>query len=145
MKYVLDTNIFNRILDNSFDLSSLPSDAIFVATKIQLEELEKTKVKDPIRGEELVATFQSIDPKMLPASFSWGIAGAGWGEGTWSDGKVASELHAALEAIKSRNNNWQDALIAEVAFESGYCLVTADKILAEVAKKYGVTVHYVAP
>lgn len=81
MKYVFDTTIFNRIVDNKFSLSSLPLDSIFVATNIQKEELKKTGIKDPIRCGELIAIFQSINLELLPASFSWDIAGAGWNEG----------------------------------------------------------------
>jgi predicted nucleic acid-binding protein len=52
-------------------------------------------------------------------------------------------MREALEAIKSKPNNWQDALIASVALKNGYSLVTADKDLANVAISFGINVHHV--
>jgi predicted nucleic acid-binding protein len=137
---MLDTNIFNRVLDGKFALSAL-SGSSFVATKVQLEELNHTS--DQVRRTMLLQKFKEIGPDIVPASFSFDIAGAGFGEGTWSKDDDAQKLHAALEALRSRFNNWHDALIAEAAFVHGCGLVTADEDLAAVAKTHGLTVYHV--
>lgn len=141
MKYVLDTTIFNRILDARFSLAVISDACGFVATKIQLSELKATKDQD--RRAQLLSTFSEVDLEIEHASFSLDIPGAGYDEGQWRDGDTAKELHSKLQAIKPKLNNWQDALIAEVAFLGGFGLATADKILAKVARQYGIKVHYV--
>lgn len=140
MRYMLDTNIFNRVLDGKFALSALPGSS-FAATKVQLEELKRTS--DQVRRTMLLQKFEEIGPDIIPSSFSLGIAGAGFNEGTWSNGDDAQKLHAALEALRSKFNNWHDALIAEAAFIHGCGLVTADGDLAAVAKTHGLTVCHV--
>ena len=82
MKYILDTNIFNRIQDGRFELSSLPNATGFVATLVQVRELEATR--DEKRRASLLATFREIAPELKPAAFSWDIPGAGWDEGEWN-------------------------------------------------------------
>ena len=138
---ILDTNIFNRILDNKFALSTFPNDSIFVATNIQLCELKNTP--NLARRDELVKTFQNIAPELASAAFSFDIPGAGWDEGSWSDSIHSTNIYADLQAKKIKNNNWQDALIAEVALNNNYILVTADDDLANVSESHGITVHRV--
>jgi hypothetical protein len=46
MGYVLDTNIFNKLLDGRLDHSMLPSDRPLLATRLQLQELNRTKDSD---------------------------------------------------------------------------------------------------
>lgn len=140
MKYVLDTNIFNRVLDGRFKLSTLPDACSFVATKIQVRELEAAS--EPRRAA-LLATFAEVAPDLAPAAFSLDIPGAGLDEGEWSSDERVTRLHGALEARKPKLNNWQDALIAGVALKNGYGLATADGNLARVAADFGIKVYHV--
>jgi predicted nucleic acid-binding protein len=142
MKYLLDTNIFNRVLDDKFSLSTLPAGSSFFATKVQLEELRKTP--DPIRRAALIKAFNDIAPELLSPAFAFDIAGAGLDEGSFRQDDRAAKLHADLEKIKSKFNNWHDALIAEVALLHGYILITTDRTLARVAERHGLSVHLVA-
>lgn len=141
MNYVLDTNIFNRVLDLKFLLSELPIGSSFVATQVQLEELRQTS--DPERRNALIDTFENIAPELVPPTFALDIAGAGLDQGSFRQSDSATKFHADLEAIKPKFNNWHDALIAEVAILYGCGLVTADRVLATVAKRYGISVHLV--
>jgi len=141
MKYVLDTNIFDRVLDSRFKVSALPDACSFVATKIQIREIGATP--EP-RRSMLLATFKDIAPDLSAAAFSFDIPGAGFNEGEWSSDERITKLREALEANKSKPNNWQDALIAGVALKNGYGLVTADKDFAEVSAAYGIKVYHVA-
>lgn len=52
-------------------------------------------------------------------------------------------MKADLDALKIKPNNLHDALVAEVALEYGYGLVTADKNLQIVAEQHGIKVYYV--
>jgi len=141
MKHVLDTNIFNRLVDGRFSLSLLPEGSAFVATKIQYEELKQTR--DLTRRIALIKTFESVAPELVPVLFALDVAGAGLGEGKLGHNGDAMRLRADLEATKPKFNNWHDALIAEVALTYKYTLITADKTLAEVAKLHGISVLYV--
>jgi predicted nucleic acid-binding protein len=142
MKFVLDTNVFNRVLDGRFTLSEIPDATGFVASQVQFCELGKTR--DPVRRAALLETFHHINAETQPAAFSFDIPGAGWDEGKWTDGQCASSLRSDLEALKPKFNNWHDALIAEVALTNGFGLVTGDRNLEIVATKHGVRVIYVA-
>lgn len=141
MNLMLDTNIFNHILDEIFELSLFPSGATLFATKVQYEELKNTS--NIIRRDKLLQTFIRIDPEIKPALFAWNIPGAGWSEGVWATGEESDfydELYNELEKLKSKPNNTQDAIIATIAYTKGYILVTEDGILSDVARKKGITV-----
>jgi len=142
VKIVLDTNIFNWLVDDRFDLSALPPGSSLVATLVQLRELEAT-TKPPGRREKLLVMFEAVAPDIEPAAFSWDVPGAGWGEGAWSSDARITEIREALDARKPKSNNMQDALIAGVALRDGYALATADTILADVAERFGIRVHSV--
>ncbi len=141
MKYMLDTTVFNRILDGRFSVAVLPDVTGFVATKVQLSELKATN--DPDRRAKLLSTFSDVAPDIEHASFSFDIPGAGFDEGCWRAEDHATKLRTELEAMKPKLNNWQDALIAEAALCGGYGLATAAKNLALVAARHGIEVHLV--
>lgn len=142
MKYVLDTNIFNQVLDGRIVLSEeFPPGSEFIATKVQLEELEKTR--DQARRSALRETFQNIDKELENPIFCWDIDGAGWDNANWGNSdseELITKLRNDLEAIKSKFNNWHDAVIAEVAWRSGHILATADQNLANIAARHGIKV-----
>ncbi|MEQ1534054.1 MAG: hypothetical protein HOO97_07225 [Sideroxydans sp.] len=43
MSYVVDTNIFNNLVDGVFRIEDLPSGGPFPATHVQIDELNNTK------------------------------------------------------------------------------------------------------
>lgn len=140
-KFVLDTCIFNWILDGRIGINDLPSGGMFYATPVQRAELCATA--DAARREFLLSTLEAITPSLLYAeSFMFGVEGAGFGQAKWSDGKTYPALKALLDAKGPKASNTQDALIAEVAFKSRMSLITADKILKEVAESFGIRVVF---
>jgi predicted nucleic acid-binding protein len=138
--YVVDTNIINRLVDGQLASANLPSDGNFIATHIQRDELEKTP--DEQRRAQLRAKFkEAIDREVLTEATVIGVSRIGLAK--ISDGKRYSSLRDALSSRnKAKSNNTQDALIAEVAIEHGWVLLTADRDLAEVAKKHGCKLKY---
>src|SRR2546423_13849036 len=64
MRYVVDTNIFNRLADGRISRDHLPKDAEFVATHVQLDEIHRTP--DGARRELLLSTFSLHQPKSDP-------------------------------------------------------------------------------
>jgi rRNA-processing protein FCF1 len=142
VKYVVDTNIFNHLLDGRLTPSALPCAGAFVATNVQLRELEGTK--DTVRRAALMSTFHHLAPELVHTeSFALNIPGSGFDESKWSDVQQATSLKLKLDALnKCKRNNWHDAIIAEVALVNGYGLVTNDGDLAKVAEQHGIAVIY---
>lgn len=138
MKYVLDTSVFNQLLDGLISLSDLPPNAEFVATHIQIDELKATKNQQ--RRTSLLAVFTSIAPEVVPTeSGVWDVSR--WGEFKWGDGVSYGQIKVALDVANNcKKNNIQDALIGEVAFKNGYGLITSDNDLHLVMTKFNVNV-----
>jgi predicted nucleic acid-binding protein len=136
-KYIFDTNIFNRLVDERFHLSELPSDAEFVATHIQIDELNNTK--DAERRARLFLKFAETAPTLLPTeSFTIGVSRINHAKISKED-SLAEQIRNDLDGRnRGKSNNIQDALIAEVAAVNSFTLVTADEDLAQVAKKHGI-------
>jgi len=73
---MLDTNVFNHVLDGSMAAAEFAGRAMFV-TGIQADELKATK--DPGRQKALLAVFDQIAPNpLLASSFAFDIEGAGF-------------------------------------------------------------------
>lgn len=132
--FVLDTNVFNRVLDNKLSIEQLPPGRFFI-THVQRDELDKTK--DVVRRHALQEVLEAVDPARIPtASAIPGIALPG--EATPSDGNLHSRLRGALDVLnKAKPNNVYDALIGEVGIVHGFTLITADRDLAKVVNEHG--------
>lgn len=108
MKYMVDTNIINWLVDGSLSTDDFPKDAAFVATHIQHDELSKTR--DSERKQSLLDQFNLL----------------------------FGQLKSALDSLNHcKSNNSEDALIAEAAIVNGYTLITADEDLHNIAENYG--------
>jgi predicted nucleic acid-binding protein len=127
-------------VDGAVRLEDLPNDGDFVATHVQIDELNKTK--DEERRARLLLKFATLRPEVAPTeSFVIGTSRIGFGK---LGSGVYDSLKDALDARKPKPNNIQDALIAEVATQNGYVLITGDADLAQVAEDHGCKVlHYV--
>jgi hypothetical protein len=141
MGYVLDTTAFNRLIDGKFDLAVLPEDAEFIATHVQIDEINRTQNED--RRGRLFLYFAKSIQKIVPTdSFVLGISRLG--EANLGDGRFYSAIKSALDEKNHRKpNNLKDALIAEVAVLHGHILVTSDRDLKQVVEDLGGQVVYV--
>ncbi len=140
MAYVVDTNIFNKLVDGVIAMGDLPLDGQFMATHVQIDELNNTK--DSERRAQLFLKFAEVGPTIAPTeSFVWDVSR--WDQGKWSDGVLFEKLKGDLDLLnKAKPSNSRDALIAEVAIVNDCTLLTADLDLAEVTKKHGGKVSY---
>ena len=141
--YMLDTNVFNHVLDGKVDLARLGK-ARFVVTGIQRDELEKTPHET--RPVALLALFDAVNPAvMLSTTFAFGIEGAGWGQALWNDGSGTVErMRARLKDLDSRKtrrkhflNQERDTLIAETAIKAQAVLVTGDAAMRQMVEELG--------
>ena len=140
MKTVVDTCIFNKLIDGLLSTDDLPTDAQFVATHVQIDELNRTTNEE--RRARLFLRFSTFVDSIIPTeSMVWGVSR--WGHGKWSDGLLYNKLKSDLDSLNDgKDNNSKDALIAEVAIVNSYELITADDDLAEVARNHGCQVRY---
>ena len=138
MKYMLDTVIFNKLLDDILSMQNLPSGEGYVATHVQWDELSATKNEKRRAG--LLKQFATVSAERHPtSSFAFDISRFDLAE--WGSGDLFNQLKTALDAKNGRKtNNPKDALIAETSIVKGFPLVTCDYDLAEVAKAFGGTV-----
>ena len=155
---MFDTNVFNRILDGVVPVTSLSGRVRVHATHIQFDEIARTK--NDKRRKALEAVFGNVTGTGVPtASLVLGVSRIGearlggehivstnsavwdvsaWDQAKWSvNENLYTPIKADLDALnKGKNNNVEDALIAETAIKDGYVLVTDDEDLATITRKY---------
>lgn len=138
--YVVDTCIINRLVDGLLSTSDLPGDGEFLATHVQVDELNKTSNSE--RRAQLFLKFTTTIDAMVPTeSVVLGVSRLGHSK--VSDGTRYDILKADLDSMNhGKANNAQDALIAEVAIANGYVLLTADCDLAKAAERHGCKVRH---
>lgn len=160
---MLDTVAFNRIVENDIDVELLMVAANeYYVTHIQRDEI--LRCEEPKRSkllkiftvltmlqiptESAVLDVSRMDEakvggdRMVPTeSAVWGVSC--WGQCNWtSDDNLFQPIVMALDKIKKKKSNLQDALIAETSIKNGFTLVTDDRGLHEVLPKYNAKVIY---
>jgi predicted nucleic acid-binding protein len=135
MKYMLDTVIFNKILDGLLPIEKLPSDGKHVATHLQIDELSATK--DISRRTQLLSQFEALSPeRAVTASFAFDISR--FDQSKCGDGVFFKILKDALHTANGgKRNNTHDALIGETSVANGFTLLTCDFDLAEAVRQQG--------
>ena len=134
--YILDTNIFNRLLDGRILFDNLPTDGPFFATNIQKDEINNTK--DDNRRKDLLHKFHEIANSFLLPTETFVSDVSHVDADKCGGGILFNRIKKSLNSLNnSKRNNIQDALIAEVSIINNYCLVTADKDLASVTNEFG--------
>jgi predicted nucleic acid-binding protein len=133
-EYMFDTNVFNRLLDGSFDLSILVGKVCY-ATHVQIDEIRATK--DAERRGRLEKVFLEVVIEQLPTQ-SFVLDVSRLDEAYLGDGEKYDHILESLnQRNKAKSNNVQDALIAETALVCGLTLVTEDQDLQKVMTELG--------
>ena len=138
--YMLDTNVFNDVLDGRTSLAELAGRHV-VVTGIQASELRATNNAE--RRTALLSVFKTIAPDPLPtSSFAFDIEGAGLEHADWNDGTGRfQEMLARLQTLddkgKQYKNQTRDILIAETALKNGSVLISGDANLRTVMVEFG--------
>ena len=140
MKYVVDTSLINKLLDGSIHVDELPTDGSFVASHIQIDKINQTKNKK--RRLELLKKFVETIDEVLPTE-SFVLGTSRLGEAKLGDGVSYYTIKTELDSKnRSKSNNSEDALIAAIAMNNGFVLLTADHDLYQVAYKLGIGAIY---
>jgi rRNA-processing protein FCF1 len=138
--YMLDTNVFNDVLDQKISTSFFAGYHL-VVTGIQADELKATGNDE--RRASLLTAFKDVAPMSLMASsFALDIEGAGLGQAYWNDGTGRLEqMLASLQALDRKKNQsrnqTRDILIAETAMKNGAVLISSDANLRKVVHEFG--------
>ena len=136
---MVDTSIFNWLIDGILSTDNFPKDAHFVATHIQHDELNRTR--DLARKHRLLDRFTTLVDSTVPTE-STILSISKLGSCKLGTGTLFSQLKADLDSLNfEKTNNSKDALIAEAAIMNGHTLITADKDLHIVAEKHGCLVE----
>ncbi len=142
MKYLLDTCVFNWLVDkkiNEEDLNKLIGNGVAIVTHIQIDEINNTS--DQERRARLSLVQASLIKGVIPTETTvLDIARLGYSN--LGNGILYSKIKMDLDQIRSKENNIQDALIAETSIKNGYILITADANLSIVTQKHGGQIHY---
>ncbi len=130
---MFDTVAFNRVVEyDVFD--SLYNKKLFVyATHAQRDEINNTQ--DLEKKSQLLRVFCEI-PKIIStesAVWDW----SKWNEAKWTSDDLYENFKAELDRRKKKCNNVYDALIADTSIKNGFTLVTDDKNLCDVTRKFG--------
>jgi predicted nucleic acid-binding protein len=132
MKYVVDTSIINKLVDEKIDPSELPIDGEFIASHIQIDELNKTK--NAGRRAQLLKQFVELDAAIVQTE-SIVLGSSKFAFAKFGDGLTVQALKSAIDARNhSKKNNANDALIGELAIKKGFTLLTADRDLRGIAR-----------
>lgn len=129
MDYLLDTNIFNWLVDDRLKPADLPSDGRLLITHNQIAEINKTA--DGERRERLLLVMVAARVELVPAAVTV-LGSARLGHTELGDGTQYDRLKAALDAKNRRKpNNVIDAIAGATALAKRYTLLTADSDLAD--------------
>jgi predicted nucleic acid-binding protein len=133
VKYLLDTNVFNDVLDGKIEHAVLRGKRL-VVTHVQRDEINRTP--EEARRKDLLSIF-GLASREPTESLVWGVSA--WGEAKWGvdDGRFNGMRQELDKRNKNKKNNPQDILIAETALRNGWVLVTADVDLFGVVTKWG--------
>jgi hypothetical protein len=142
-RYLLDTNVFNALLDDEIPLSAFTDRCLFV-THVQLDELKNTQ--DVGRREKLLACFSGIAPNQLLTSGAiWDVSK--WDEAEWPEDDLLERMRPVLESLDKKkrnraknNNNYNqnaDLLGAATAVRKQLTLVSNDCNLRTVVQQFG--------
>jgi predicted nucleic acid-binding protein len=125
--YMFDTNIFNAILDGGIDIHQLNHDNAYFVTHIQFDELQNTRNDE--RRNQLIQIFTLIAPTSTPTE-TFILDVSRLGKAKLGDSQIYTDIKNYLDSRNnSKENNIQDALIAETAILQNLTLVTNDRHL----------------
>lgn len=128
MNYMIDTCIFNHLLDGFYSVDDLPMGEYFI-THIQHDELQATKNAD--RRNELLRTLHVVSPNSEPTSvFVPGVSRLN--QACLGNGKYYSQILSKLDFRKNKKSNCNDAIIGDTAINLSYTLITGDRNFYEV-------------
>ncbi|MGD1902117.1 MAG: PIN domain-containing protein [Geitlerinemataceae cyanobacterium] len=141
-RYLLDTCIFNKLVEGSLHHSDLPQDGRYVITHAQLDEINNTPdTYKEKRARLVLSALKDLQLDLVPTSdclADFSRVGMAY----VSDSDIFDLLKAALDKRRKKSSNTVDALLASSAIQQGLILITTDRNLSDVAQQYGCDVVF---
>ena len=122
MNFLLDTNVFDFILDNSIEVGKLMTIGDFYTTNVQYSELKN--ISNDARRDELLKIYSDLQQTKVNLESGIWIDDLYWDdEQIWVDdiGQTAQDFTES-----KHKKPWKDALIGEIAKNKELILVTND-------------------
>ena len=137
--YMLDTNVFNHLIEGSIQLTNLPKDNPIFVTHLQFNEISNCPITE--KRELMLELIKELPDDMIPTNTAiCGISAAG--HCRIGNGKIYSEILAKLDTIKTRKNNSNaiDSLIGETSIIENLTLISNDQSLIQIVSELGGTI-----
>lgn len=132
MSFLLDTNIFNHLIEGKILISDLPTDFPIIVTHLQRDEI--MRCPDSVKKSHLYGLLKTLTDIEVPLETAvCGIARAGLAR--VGSGQILEELIKRKK--RKLNANEHDALLGEVAIKNQFVLVTHDRDLGEIVQSLG--------
>lgn len=134
--FLLDTNIFNHLVEGKIQKEHLPLEFPIFVTTVQYDEV--AKCSDIQKRTDLYSWLKILSDHIAPLeTLVWDVGH--WDNSKFGEGELYQKLLSSLDAKKKRKNNANihDALIGEVAIIGKMVLVTNDNDLALTVKEHG--------
>lgn len=136
MSFLLDTNIFNHLIEGKILISDLPTDFPIIVTHLQRDEI--MRCPDLVKKSHLYGLLKTLTDIEVPLETAvCGIARAG--HARVGSGQIYRQILEELIKRKRRkfNANEHDALLGEVAIKNQFVLITHDRDLGEIVQSLG--------
>lgn len=134
--FILDTNVFNHLVEGRISLEDLPQDFPVFVSHLQFDEI--SKCGDVEKRKKMQAHLKAI-PDEIVATHSFVLGVSRLDQAALGDGEIFQKI---LDFLKTKNKkrinaNINDALIGELAIDGGYVLITNDGDLKEAVEMLG--------
>jgi predicted nucleic acid-binding protein len=134
-RYMLDSNIYDHLLDNKIDIEKIKVLGDYYSTNIQSSEI--SNIKNEKRKEDLLKIYEQLSPKKILLRSGIWIDDLRWDDDQpWVD-DIQEEAKNLLGNSKVKKP-WKDALIGEIAKVESITLVSNDKGFRDKAKANGI-------
>lgn len=132
--YLLDSNIFDYILQASIPIDRIKQKGNIYITKVQLSEIKNTP--DINKRNNLLNIIEKLNPNILLLESGIWLDSLYWDDSeTWNE-----NINNLFVEILGNSEEYGDALIGEVAKVNKLILVTNDKRFTQRASKVSIQV-----
>ena len=139
--FILDTNVFNHVIEEKIPVDLLPTKFSIFATHVQEDELNGWVPSDEaqeLKKRLVLRLFQKVVDHKIPTRTT--ICGVSrLGESLLGAGELQQKIldYLMLKKPKELSANQNDALIGEVAITNRLELITNDKALKAIVTHLG--------
>ncbi|RYZ92570.1 MAG: hypothetical protein EOP06_03905 [Proteobacteria bacterium] len=136
MKLMLDSHLFDRLLEGRISIEDIRSAGTPFVTHVQMRELKAIPEAKRDKREKLLALVKEVTASEVPTPFILGETPLGSGY-LGAAMPMFEEMYSELTRVSGKKNDIRDCMIADAAFAIGAVLITDDADLRAVVVKFG--------